>query len=296
MGTVATSSKGGSKGKSKDPPFRLLNREDRQTYDFLISNKRQVKSTKFLHRESFASLGVLDGVQALFNNIGWGQFLYNRAATYVEPTMEFLVTFNPEDEAQTVTFQMLGEKRSLPHRVVNALMGASVDNLYYQQDPYPGNFNEHYFWQQITNEPPYSSSSSKASSIIHPCLRLAHRVLTCTIFACSEVGQISKAKLFFLWCMTRENGPRPDFASFFFTKFYNLTTMDKGDIFIGGLITKYIGSFEPTNPEQWIIPSDYPPPVDDEDDQFQHSQQFAEPQFQQQYGGYEVPPYFPLRS
>ncbi|CAI9265702.1 unnamed protein product [Lactuca saligna] len=290
-GTGATSSKGGSKGKSKDPPFRLLNREDRQTYDFLISNKRQIKSTKFLHRESFASLGVLDGVQALFNNIGWGQFLYNRAATYVEPTLEFLATFNPEEEAQTVTFQMLGEKRSLPHRVVNALMGAPVDNLYYQQDPWPENFNEHYFWQQITNEPQYSSSSSKASSIIHPCLRLAHRVLTCTIFARSEVGQISKAELFFLWCMTRENG----------------------DIFIGGLITliasrpplqlhlstlpfekasgpssldghalrrmqlirdsvdgpmwiqdnqpylilphEYIESFEPTDPEQWIIPS-----------------------------------------
>ena len=129
-GTGATSSKGGSKGKSKDPPFRLLNREDRKTYDFLVSNKRQVKSTKFLHRESFASLGVLDGVQALFNNIGWGQFLYNRAATYVEPTLEFLATFNPEEEAQTVTFQMLGEKRSLPHRVVNALMGTPVDNLY----------------------------------------------------------------------------------------------------------------------------------------------------------------------
>ncbi|CAI9288965.1 unnamed protein product [Lactuca saligna] len=334
-GTGATSSKGGSKGKSKDPPFRLLNREDRKTYDFLVSNKRQVKSTKFLHRESFASLGVLDGVQALFNNIGWGQFLHNRAATYVEPTLEFLTTFNPEEEAQTVTFQILGEKRSLPHRVVNALMGAPVDNLYYQQDPWPGNFNEHYFWQQITNEPQYSSSSSKASSIIHPCLRLAHRVLTCTIFARSEVGQISKAELFFLWCMTRENGPRPDFASFFFTKCYNLTTMDKGDIFIGGLITliasrpplqlhlstlpfekasgpssldgnalrrmqlirdsvvgpmwildnqpylilphEYIESFEPTDPDQWIIPSDYPPPVDDEDDQFQPAQQFAEP-------------------
>ncbi|CAI9297302.1 unnamed protein product [Lactuca saligna] len=336
-GTGATSSKGGSKGKSKDPPFRLLNREDRKTYDFLVSNKRQVKSTKFLHRESFASLGVLDGVQALFNNIGWGQFLHNRAATYVEPTLEFLTTFNPEEEAQTVTFQILGEKRSLPHRVVNALMGAPVDNLYYQQDPWPGNFNEHYFWQQIINEPQYSSSSSKASSIIHPCLRLAHRVLTCTIFSRSEVGQISKAELFFLWCMTRENGPRPDFASFFFTKCYNLTTMDKGDIFIGGLITliasrpplqlhlstlpfkkasgsssldgnalrrmqlildsvvgpmwildnqpylilphEYIGSFEPTDPDQWIIPSDYTPPVDDEDDQFHPAQQFAEPQF-----------------
>ncbi|CAI9263923.1 unnamed protein product [Lactuca saligna] len=154
-GTGETSSKGGSKGKSKDPLFRLLNREDRKTYDFLVSNKRQVKSTKFLHRESFVSLGVLDGVQALFNNIGWGQFFHNRAATYVEPTLEFLTTFNPEEEAQTVTFQMLGEKRSLPHRVVNALMGTPVDNLYYQQDPWTGNFNEHYFWQQITNEPQY---------------------------------------------------------------------------------------------------------------------------------------------
>ena len=152
--------------------------------------------------------------------------------------------------------------------------------------------------------------------------------------------------------MTRENGPRSDFASFFFTKCYNLTTMDKGDIFIGGIITliasqpplqlhlstlpfekasgpssldghalrrmqliqdsvvgpmwildnqpylilphEYIGSFEPTDPEQWIIPSDYPPPVDDEDDQFQPAQQFAEPQFQQQQqGGHKVPPYFP---
>ncbi|CAI9259207.1 unnamed protein product [Lactuca saligna] len=132
---------------------------------------------------------------------------------------------------------MLNETRSLPHRVVNTLIGTLVDNLYYQQDPWPGNFNGHHFWHQITDEPQYSSYSSKASSIIHPCLHLAHRVLTCTIFFRSEVGQISKAELFFLWCMTRENGPRPDFASFFFTKCYNLMTMDKGDIFIRGLIT-----------------------------------------------------------
>ncbi|CAI9281532.1 unnamed protein product [Lactuca saligna] len=109
----------------------------------IFSFQISVKSSK--QNSSIGNLFLVDGVQALFNNIEWGQFLHNRAATYVEPTLEFLTTFNPEEEAQTVTFQILGKKRSLPHRVVNALMGAPVDNLYYQQDPWPGNFNEHYF-------------------------------------------------------------------------------------------------------------------------------------------------------
>ncbi|CAI9269642.1 unnamed protein product [Lactuca saligna] len=123
--------KAGQKANPRTPPpFRLLNRENRKTYEFLTSNKQQIKSTKILHRESFEDLGVLEGVQALFDNIGWGQFLHNRVATYIEPTLEFLSTFKPDDEVKTVTFQMLGENRSLPFRVVNALMGTPVDHMY----------------------------------------------------------------------------------------------------------------------------------------------------------------------
>lgn len=68
--TRPTSSKGRSKIKSNNPPFRLLNRENHKTYELLTSNKRKVNSKKFLHRESFEALGVLEGVQALFDNIG----------------------------------------------------------------------------------------------------------------------------------------------------------------------------------------------------------------------------------
>lgn len=180
---------------------------------------------------------MLEGVQTLFHNIGWGQFLHIHVATYVEPTLEFLSTFHPDEETNSITFQMLGENRSLAFQVVKALLGSQVNHTYNNQDPWPANYNEHNFWQQITHELRYSSSSSMASSIIHPCLCLAHQVLTCTIFAHSEVGQTSKANQFFLWCMTCENGPRPGFASFAFTKCYNLMTMDTGDIFIRGLIT-----------------------------------------------------------
>ena len=103
-GLEPSSPMGVSKSKSNDPPFRLLHRENRKTYDFLISNKRKVKSTKFLHWESFEALSVLEGFQALFDNIGWGQFLHNRAATYIELALEFLSTFHADDEMKTDTF------------------------------------------------------------------------------------------------------------------------------------------------------------------------------------------------
>ncbi|CAI9277406.1 unnamed protein product [Lactuca saligna] len=169
-----SSSKGGPKGKSKGPPFRLLDHENPMIYEFLTSNKEKIESTKFLNRESFEALGVLKLVEALFDNIRWGQFLHNRATTYIEPTLEFLSTFKPYDKSRVVTFKMLGGNRTFPYRVVNALMGTPVDHTYSHQDPWSEAFNEYHFWQKITHEPWYSSSSSKASSIIHPCLRLAY--------------------------------------------------------------------------------------------------------------------------
>ncbi|CAI9283976.1 unnamed protein product [Lactuca saligna] len=201
----------GQKVNPRTPLFCLLDRENHRVYEFFTSNKCQIKSTKFLHRESFVSLGVLEGVQALFDNIRWGQFIHNHAATYIEPTLELLSTFKPYDESRVVTFQMLGENRTFPYRVVNSLMGTPVDHTYAHQDPWPEAFNEHYFWRKITHEP---------------------RML---IIRDSIDGHI--------W------------------------NLDGKPYLI--LPHEYIGSLEPNDPEQWVIPFDYPPPIDQADDHFQ---------------------------
>lgn len=145
--------------------------------------------------------------------------------------------FDHNNEERIVTFQMLSETQIMPYRAVNALIGAPTYNLHTYEEQWPKKFHLTHFWKQISGEDRFSSSSSKVALIIHACLRLAHQVQACTIFGHSEMGQISKWEIFFLWCMTRANSPFPDFAFYFFQKHYNVTIIDTGDICIGGLIT-----------------------------------------------------------
>ncbi|KAL4582344.1 hypothetical protein LXL04_006891 [Taraxacum kok-saghyz] len=79
------------KGSSKDPNAPKLPNVQSKTY-FEILSKRAVKSTKFPCHDTLTTLGIRDGVIALFQNIGWGNFLNLREQTFQVPTYEFLAT------------------------------------------------------------------------------------------------------------------------------------------------------------------------------------------------------------
>lgn len=103
--------------------------------------------------------------------------------------------------------------------------------------PYPSEFKKDIFWDQIKHETSFILGWDRVNRIIHPCLRLAYRILFCLIFARWEVSQITKTELFFLWCMIREDDPRLKFSSYFFQKCFETRARPTGDIYFGGLIT-----------------------------------------------------------
>ena len=60
-------------------------------------------------------------------------------------------------------------------------------------------FNAAQFWEEISGEPRYIPSRSKASNIMSPILKVAHRILSYTIFGnIKNSGNVSLELLFVL--------------------------------------------------------------------------------------------------
>ncbi|KAI3766999.1 hypothetical protein L2E82_17080 [Cichorium intybus] len=214
------SSKGSKSGEPKEPTLHFGGRTQKNKFKAL--QDREVKPTRFMHADSFQTLGVLGGVVALFQNIGWGPFLNLHAYTFETPTREFLSSFERNDNERRVTFRLQEMPLSLAYDDMNRIMES------------------------------YTSSRSKATDIIHPCIRLAHRILVCTIFAHKEVGQVGKWELYFLWCMTRAVPSIPDFASFFLQRDFHLVSFTGSDTIFGSPRPRIV-EFNPRIPDSWII-------------------------------------------
>ncbi|CAI9279123.1 unnamed protein product [Lactuca saligna] len=216
------------------PRFRDANAVENYTK----SLPRKVASTKFVCKPTLISLGVLEGVTQLFCNIWWENLLNLMAHTYELPTREFLADCGYDSEKRKVAFQLLGHRRYIDFATINDILGLPSSDTSTVFDVLPIEFNHETFWTEITGGIFLCVGLDKATSIIHPCLRIAHHILVCMVFARKEAGQVTKNELFFLWCMTRcERPPIPDFASFFFHKCTHMISKTSGDICIGGFVT-----------------------------------------------------------
>lgn len=233
----APSAKKVSKKDSRKLPNTLKLPDKFSKSYFNDMKERPVKPTKFLCRPSMATLGVLEGVIALFQNIGWGDFLNLCAPTYRLPTLEFLATLTRDTSTQTLRFCVQGKAHELTYSQLNGFMGTPTEGTFPEGVDYPSEINFLTMWTQISGITSFATGKDKVLSIIHPCFRIAHRILSCTIFARKEAGQILVVELFFLWCMTRHDGPKPDFASFFYHKCITTRSKPSGEICFGGLIT-----------------------------------------------------------
>ncbi|CAI9264914.1 unnamed protein product [Lactuca saligna] len=81
--------------------------------------------------------------------------------------------------------------------------------------------------------PNFNPSRKKDPYIIHPCWRIAHQILSTSIFGCHEPGKINTAELYFLY----RRWSCPGFATFFLDKCDSIHIKTTDDICIGGLIT-----------------------------------------------------------
>ncbi|CAI9277324.1 unnamed protein product [Lactuca saligna] len=189
-------------------------------------------------RPTLIPLGVLDGVTKLFHNIEWENLLNLLAHTYHLLTSEFLADCGLDNERKKVAFQHMGEPMHINFARVNDILSLPSSNTFVDFDSLPPKFNHKNFWIEITSGFFSCAGHNIATSIIHPCLRIAHRILMCTIFSHKEVVQVTKIEIFFLWCMTRHENPSIlDFASFFFYKCALMKTKATGDICIGVFVT-----------------------------------------------------------
>ena len=113
----------------------------------------------------------------------------------------------------------------------------------------PRKLNPNAFLGELSGTIRYITSSSKRTHIRDPCIRVAHCILACSLFARNDSLNVPRLfELYFLPYML--NGDQLDPGSFLARKLHSGTVSIKGRIVIGGIITtiaKFLG-VEP-NPE-----------------------------------------------
>ncbi|CAI9275685.1 unnamed protein product [Lactuca saligna] len=171
-------------------------RDAKAAENYMKSLPRKVASTKFMCKSTLISLGVLEGVHQFFRNIGWENLLNLMAHTYKLPTREFLVDCGLDNEKKKFAFQLLGDRRYIDFAAINDILGLPYSNTSTVFDVLPVEFNHVTFWIEIIGGIFSCAGRDKATSIIHPCLRIAHRILVCTVFAHKEARKVTKMNSF----------------------------------------------------------------------------------------------------
>lgn len=85
-------------------------------------SKREIRQTKFYHKESMRWLRVHDDMANLFHIIIWCSFLILSDRTYIEPMMEFLSTFVRDDETEILTLRLQGQAHRLTYKRLDYIM------------------------------------------------------------------------------------------------------------------------------------------------------------------------------
>src|SRR6185503_16181320 len=77
-------------------------------------------------------------------------------------------------------------------------------------------YNEVSWWRTIANKREFDSKKSLASEIIHPALRILHRILGYSVFNKQDLGKLSREEIMVLWMATKpELGSRINFGYIF---------------------------------------------------------------------------------
>ncbi|CAI9285972.1 unnamed protein product [Lactuca saligna] len=225
--SAASRGKAAKRDQSYAPDF-LRFRDAKVTENYTKSLSRKVASTKFVCKPTLISLMVLEGVTQLFRNIWWENLLNLMAHTYELPTREFLADSGYDNKKKKAAFQLLGDRRYIDFTTINDILGLPSSDTSTIFDVLPAEFNHEKFWTEITGGIFSCAGRDKATSIIHPCLRIAHRILVCV-----------------------KRPPIPDFASFFFHKCAHMRSKTSSDIYIGGFVTLLARSLDIELPDEF---------------------------------------------
>ncbi|CAI9271040.1 unnamed protein product [Lactuca saligna] len=179
--------------------------------------------------------GKLDQVKTLFRNIGWHGLLRVHELSYKVPTAEFLSSVYLDHGI--LSFRLMNQDYEISLDQINAIVGAPTENTFGPTDPIQGYFDLTW-WTQLTRLHPYVSSAAKASSLIHPMMKVVHRIIASLVPPREERSTISALELKILYAMTHpENNLIPHHGRFLCHKLIRLSTSRSGKIVCGGIVS-----------------------------------------------------------
>ncbi|CAI9259337.1 unnamed protein product [Lactuca saligna] len=199
---------------------------------------QRVHSTQqFAYVPSLCELQIYNQVHTLFRNIGWQGLLRVHKLSYKVPTNEFLSSLDLDHGV--LCFRLMNHDHSLSLDQINAIVGAPTEHTLGPNDPIPG-YSDLTWSTDLTRQLPYVSSTAKASSLIHPMMKVAHRIIASLVVPREERSTISTLELKILYVMAHsDDNLLPHYGSFHCNKLTRLSTSRSGKISCGGLVSLF---------------------------------------------------------
>lgn len=227
-----------SRQRSDSPPridgvrFSDFGQRDR----FVALQEREVVSQKFVCVDTLQEIGVFDGIQTLLNNLGWGMLMNTNASTYRILTLEFMSSAFLDHGV--LNFRLCNEARSLTtDQICQIINGPTANTFGPDRRGRQADMNNNAFWNTITGIDRYIAKSAKASSIIHPVLKVLHRIFASILFPRRETSTINSKELQLLWCAVTNSPLKPNFGAYVCERLVKESQKTVGEIHGGGLVT-----------------------------------------------------------
>ncbi|CAI9284283.1 unnamed protein product [Lactuca saligna] len=162
--------------------------------------------------------------------------IYKQVHTsYKVPTTEFLSSVYLDHGV--LNFRLIHHDYAISLDQINAIVGALTENTSGPNDPIE-DYSDLFWWTHLTHLHPYVSSADKASSLIHPMMKVAHRIITSLVIPREERSTISVLELKILYAMANsEKQIVPHYGQFLCNKLLRLSTSRSGKIYCGGIVS-----------------------------------------------------------
>ncbi|KAI3508914.1 hypothetical protein L1887_23935 [Cichorium endivia] len=201
---------------------------------------RSIAVQKFAHIDSLRDLHILDGVQMMFQHIGWGRLITLHAPSYDLSSREILSSLVFENDM--LSFRLVNRDFHIHVDEIADLIGQDLSATF---DPFSIRLNASILsqgWYATTGIREFKASSAKASSIVHPVLKTVHRILASVVFPREELGTVTAIELQLLMHMIGNPQKKPHFGRCVAHRLQRIARSNTGQIHCGGLLTLIIQS------------------------------------------------------
>ncbi|RHN74170.1 hypothetical protein MtrunA17_Chr2g0307271 [Medicago truncatula] len=218
--------------------------KQRDRYKNLIS--KPLHPCKYPDNYDLVTLGLSDNVFKFLRRLGWVAMLRPMRG-YENFTYEFLSSIvftkdmmNFDNPNHKISFRLMNidYEMSLQHfcdEMSFANAGFIRDS--WDQSLKPVDYQHANFWEHITDLRQFNTRSNKASNIHHPVLRYLQRVMTCTIWGRTELGNTRTDELFMSWAMLNNHPVNTCFYLLDYLSHVGNRFDSRGEIVVGGIIT-----------------------------------------------------------